>query len=232
MVSTRFLNLAFACIAGCEKRIIMNVLAVGAHYDDVELACSGSLIKHVHNGDNVTIVVATTSAFTDKNGKEIRSSQVARQEGQEAAKIIGATLIELNYDTFHIQFNENTTLALIKIIEDLKIDCVYSHWTHDIHRDHSNIGKAVMMAARRVPRFLMYRSNYYDTETPFMGNYYIDITDVMEQKIEVIKAHRSELKRVRYAWLNFFIKQNENDGQKTGTHYAECFQVVRYLGTI
>ena len=225
------LNLEFACIAGF-RGITMNVLAVGAHYDDVELACSGSLIKHVGSGDKVTIVVATTSAYTDKDGNEIRSTKTAQQEGRQAAKIIGADLIELGYETFHIQFNEETTLTVLKIVEELEIDCVYSHWFNDIHRDHSNLGKAVMMAARRVPRFLMYRSNYYDTEPLFAGNYYIDITDVMEKKIEVIKAHRSELERLRYAWLDFFTKQNENDGQKIGTRYAECFQVVRYLGTI
>jgi LmbE family N-acetylglucosaminyl deacetylase len=85
------------------------------------------------------------------------------------------------------------------------------------------------MAGRRVPRFLMYRSNYYDTEQPFRGNFYSDVSDVIDKKLEVIKAHESELKRVRYRWLEFFKKQNENDGQKIGVQFAECFEVVRYL---
>jgi LmbE family N-acetylglucosaminyl deacetylase len=86
-----------------------------------------------------------------------------------------------------------------------------------------------LMAGRHVPKFLMYRSNYYDTEQPFRGNFFSDITDVMDRKIEVIKAHQSELERVRGKWVEFFTNQNSNDGQKIGVDYAECFEVVRYL---
>jgi LmbE family N-acetylglucosaminyl deacetylase len=75
----------------------------------------------------------------------------------------------------------------------------------------------------------MYRSNYYDTEQQFRGNFYSDISDVFDQKMEVIKAHASELERVRYQWLDFFSNQNANDGQKIHSKYAECFEVVRYL---
>jgi LmbE family N-acetylglucosaminyl deacetylase len=85
------------------------------------------------------------------------------------------------------------------------------------------------MAGRHVPRFLMYRSNYYDTEQTFKGNFYSDITSVMDRKMEVIKAHKSELERVRLKWLDFFKNQNANDGQKIGVEYAECFEVVRFL---
>ena len=75
----------------------------------------------------------------------------------------------------------------------------------------------------------MYRCNYYDTEVNFRGNFYSDISDVMDIKIQVIKAHKSELERVRYSWLEFFINQNNNDGQKIGVEYAECFEIIRYL---
>jgi LmbE family N-acetylglucosaminyl deacetylase len=75
----------------------------------------------------------------------------------------------------------------------------------------------------------MYRSNFYDTEQRFKGNFYSDITAVMEIKIDVIKAHKSELKRVRYKWLDFFTKMHANDGQMIGVQYAECFEIVRYL---
>jgi LmbE family N-acetylglucosaminyl deacetylase len=85
------------------------------------------------------------------------------------------------------------------------------------------------MGGRHVPRVLMYRSNYYDTEQMFKGNFYSDISDVMDKKIEVIKSHKSELERVRGKWIEFFANQNSNDGQKIGVKYAECFEVVRYL---
>ena len=101
--------------------------------------------------------------------------------------------------------------------------------TGDLHRDHHNVARCALMAGRHVPRFMMYRSNYYTTEQQFCGKYYSDISEVMVDKEKVISAHESELARVRYGWLDFQKKQNENDGQIIGVEYAECFEIVRYL---
>ena len=207
----------------------MNVLAVGAHFDDLELGCSGTLIKHVQNGDNVTMLVITDSAYSDPNGNEIRKADVAHNEGLEAAAIIGGEIICLEYKTLEVPFDDSLGKKILYYIETLDIDMVYSHWVYDVHRDHQNAGKTTIMAARHVPRVLMYRSNYYDTEQQFRGNFYSDITEVMDKKIEVIKAHKSELERVRYKWLSFFEKMHENDGQKIGVKFAECFEILKYL---
>ncbi|MCD6225410.1 MAG: PIG-L family deacetylase [Deltaproteobacteria bacterium] len=207
----------------------MNVLAVGAHYDDVELGCSGTLIKHVTKGDKVTILVITDSAYKNPDGDLIRGPDVAIQEGKVAANIIEAKLICLNYKTFMVPFNDMLGKKILDYIEKLEIDTIYSHWVYDLHRDHQYAAKTTLMAGRHVPRFLMYRSNFYDTERQFRGNFYSDISNAMDKKIEVIKAHKSELERVRYKWLDFFCKMHKNDGQKIGVKYAECFEVVRYL---
>ncbi len=207
----------------------MNILGVGAHYDDLELGCSGTLIKHVMNGDKVIMIVITDSSYEGPDGKIIRTREEAMNEGSIAAAIIEAELICLDYKTFNVPFDDHLGVLLTNFIEKFEIDIVYSHWVGDLHRDHQYAGRSTLMAARHVPRFLMYRSNFYDTEQQFQGNFYSDITLVMDKKIEVIKAHKSELERVRYQWLDFFIKQHENDGQKIGVKYAECFELVRYL---
>ena len=207
----------------------MNILGIGAHFDDLELGCSGTLMKHVHNGDKVYMLTITDSGYKDPNGKEVRAIEIAQQEGQNAAKIIGGELICLDYPTFMVPFNEELTKTLDKYIEDLKIDTVYSHWIGDVHRDHQAAGRCALMAGRHVPRFLMYRSNFYDSDRQFTANFYSDISDFMDLKIKVISAHKSELERVRYQWLDFFKNQNSNEGQKIGVNYAECFEVVRFL---
>jgi LmbE family N-acetylglucosaminyl deacetylase len=207
----------------------VNILGVGAHFDDLELGCSGTLIKHIQIGDKVTMLVITNSAYRNHDGAKIRGADVALRESIEASKIIGAELICLNYKTFMVPFDEALTQEINRYIEELEIDTIYSHWVHDLHRDHQYSGRTTLMAGRHVPRFMMYRSNFYDTENQFHGNFYSDISDVMDKKIEVIKAHKSELERVRYKWLDFFCKQHKNDGQKIGVKYAECFEVIRYL---
>ncbi len=207
----------------------MNILAVGAHFDDIELGCCGTLMNHVLQGDRVTILVVTNSSYKNPNGEEIRNRKTAYREGLKATRIIGADLRCLNYDTFKVYFDEKLTSEITRYIEELDIDVLYCPWIYDLHRDHQLTAKSVLMAGRHIKRFLMYRCNYYDTERPFRGNLYSDISAVIDRKTEVIKAHKSELERVRYKWLDFFLKQNENDGQKIGVKYAECFEVVRYL---
>ena len=207
----------------------MNILGVGAHYDDLELGCSGTLIRHVQQGDMVTMLVITDSSYKNPNGDLVRSADIAYQEGLMAAEIIGADLIRLNYETFMVPFDEALTKQITSYIEELNIDTIYSHWTCDLHRDHQYAARSTLMAGRHVPRFLMYRSNFYDTEQQFRGNFYSDISEVMDRKTEVIKAHVSELERVRYEWLDFVEKQNENDGRLIGVKYAERFEIVRYL---
>ena len=207
----------------------MNVLAIGAHYDDIELGCSGTLIKHVDAGDKVTLLVVTDSAYSNPDGRVIRDVETATAEGKRAAEILGADLVCLGYKTFEVPFDEGLTREIQKLIETLEIDTIYSQWDGDIHRDHVWTAKAALMAGRHVPRFLMYRSNYYESGVPFEGGFYSDITGLMERKMEVIKAHESELSRTRYRWLDFFEKQNANHGMIIGVDYAECFRVVRYL---
>ncbi len=60
----------------------MNILGIGAHFDDLELGCGGTLIKHVEQGDNVTMLVITDSSYKDPSGNVIRDKDVAYKERQ------------------------------------------------------------------------------------------------------------------------------------------------------
>ena len=72
----------------------MRILAVGAHFDDVELGCGGTLARHARAGDEVHIFVATSSGFTNYTQQVIRKPEVALAEGQVAAGIMGAKSLE------------------------------------------------------------------------------------------------------------------------------------------
>jgi len=207
----------------------MNILAIGAHFDDVEIGCSGTLMKLKDEGNNIILVVVTDSAYKNPKEKVIRDRKTALKEGKKAAELMGLELLNLNYPTFKAPYDEELTKKLIEIIEDEKIEMIFAPWVYDIHRDHSNTGKAALMAGRHIPKFFMYRANFYDTYNQFNGRFYSDISGYIERKIEVIKAHKSELERVRYSWIEFIKNQNRNDGQKIGVEYAEVFEIVRYL---
>ena len=207
----------------------MNVLAIGAHFDDIELGCGGALAKHVSEGDKVYAYVATKSGFINHENVEIRSDSIAAKEGEESMKVLGVELIKGNFPTLHIEFVDELNLEILKIVESNKIDMVYSHWMGDIHHDHQAVAKASLHSCRHVPRQLMYRSNWYHSNIDFKGNFYIDISNYWYIKRKSIESHISEMNRTGKKWIDFFYNEAKNAGQRIGVKKAEVFEVVKWL---
>lgn len=207
----------------------MNVLAIGAHFDDIELGCAGSLAKHKKKGDNIYMFVGTKSGYANNEGINIRSNEEAVNEGIKSAELLGAELICGNIESYNLEYDESINSILIKIIENKKIDLIYTHWTGDALHDHSNIAHATMHTSRHVPRVLMYRSNWYITDATFKKNYFVDITDTWNIKKEAISMFSSELKRVQNSWLDYFEREALNNGLIAGVKYAEAFELVKWL---
>jgi LmbE family N-acetylglucosaminyl deacetylase len=207
----------------------MNVLAIGAHFDDIELGCGGALARHVANGDRVFAYVATRSGFASPDKKVIRDDEVALKEGQDAMRVLGVNLICGPFPTLQIEFTDDLNMEILKIVEREKIDLVYTHWVGDIHHDHQAVGRASLHSCRHVPRMLMYRSNWYHSTQDFRGNFYVDISDYWDTKEKSIRAHVSELERTGHKWIAFFKNEALNAGQKIGVPFAEVFEVVKWL---
>lgn len=208
----------------------MNVLAIGAHFDDVELGCGGVLAKRARQGDRVYVYIATVSGFANHYQKTVRSSKIAREEAERAMKILGVReMICGRFKTLEVEFVDELNVELLRIVEEKKIELVFSHWPGDIHHDHKSVGKASIHSCRHVPRQLLYRSNWYHSTDDFRGNFYADITDTWELKQRAIEAHRSELQRTGRKWISFFRNEAENAGQRIGVKYAEVFEVLKWL---
>jgi LmbE family N-acetylglucosaminyl deacetylase len=208
----------------------MNILAIGAHFDDVELGCGGALAKHAQNGDRVYVYVATVSGFSNQYDQTVRSSETALREAQAAMQILGVEeLICGGFKTLEVEFVDALNIEILKIVQDRKIDKVYSHWVGDIHHDHQAVAKASLHSCRHVPRMLMYRSNWYHSTMEFRGNFYIDITQHWDLKEQAIRVHVSEMDRTGNKWISFFRNEAENAGQRIGVKCAEVFEIVKWL---
>lgn len=208
----------------------MNILAVGAHFDDVEIGCGGTIAKHVKAGDFVVFYVLTNSAYTNHDGKVYRTAKVALSEGKASAKILGAKLEYAGYKTKRLEFTTDLVESINKIIDKYKIDTVYTHWDKDVTHDHEAASRATLTASRHIPNLFMYRSNYYTSFDPFRANYFVDITDYMDKKIDSIKANKTEYLRRGESWIDFFVTEAKNNGMKNSVEYAESFEIVKMLG--
>ena len=208
----------------------MKILAIGAHFDDVELGCGGALAAHAARGDEVYVFVATVSGFTNQYDQSVRSSEMARAEAEEAMKFLGVKKMFCgDFKTLQVEFVDELNIQILRLVEQLGIEQVYTHWTGDIHHDHQAVARASLHSCRHVPRFLMYRSNWYHSTLDFRGNFYVDITEHWHAKEQAIRAHKSEMERTGAKWISFFRNEAENAGQRIGVRFAEVYEVVKWL---
>lgn len=201
------------------------ILAIGAHYDDLELGCGGTLAKLIKNGSKVTVVIITDSEIKDEKNRIIRSKKTAKLEGKNGLNALGLkNIISLNYKIFNLKKNSKKILnQLNKICEKNKFDTIFTHWIDDAHIDHHEIAKLSIWISRKIDNVFHYRSNYYKSNKEFIENYYFDISNVLKKKEEALMEHKSEMKRTNFKWFNFFINKCKNDGIKIGTKAAEVF---------
>lgn len=207
----------------------MNVLAIGAHFDDVELGCGGTLAKLVRQGHTVHVYVATQSGYANIDNFPVRSSADALAEGTRAAGILGVHLHAGTFENFRLQFGDDLNTEVRRWVDSVRADMVFSVGGWGVHSDHWALARATLHAARHVPRVALYRCNWYTSEHPFHGTLYVDITETMDVKIAAIKSYVSEWKRAGEHWVDYFTNLAKCDGFVVGVPLAECFETVRWV---
>ncbi len=211
-----------------------NILAVGAHADDVEIGCGGTVARHVERGDDVTILVMAESSYTHYDGTVLRTLEEGEAEEKRAAKVLGAKLINLGFETKNVPYSSESIEAINKIIDDYNIDTIYTHWYHDTHQDHSRTTQSVISAGRYVRNILVYEPEYPAGRSylGFWNQYYVDITPTFEIKMNALKCHESQVTKYGDSFLEAVEARARHRGYEIGTRYAECFEVLRLLGDI
>lgn len=206
----------------------MRILAIGAHADDVELGCGGTLLRWGEQNDHqIFVYTATDSAYGNPDGTEVRSASDAEREARKAAKKMNAELILGPFKCLELEFAEPLNAALVKQIKRIEPDVVLTHWDGDSHPDHKNLALASLHACRRVPTVLLYRSNTYAGATAFDGRYYVDITLTLDAKLDLIETFESEYSRTNGAWRDTVRDIAAVRGRECVCRFAESFQPVR-----
>lgn len=208
----------------------MNILAVGAHFDDIEIGCGASLKKLKDQGHQIYMFVGTTSGFVSATSyARLRSDSDALFEGEHTARLIGAELICGDFETFSLDYARGLNTLITQIVEKHHIDMVFTHWDRDAHHDHWSLAMAVYHGAKHVRRVLAYRSSWYEAGDSFSPNFYIDVSDYWEFKKQLLSCFKSEFARVGEKWISFCESDATLNGLKNDCRYAEGFQCVRWL---
>ena len=160
----------------------MRVLAVGAHPDDVELGCGGTLLRHHERRDEITVLVMTGGE------RGVYDARSRRNEQQYAAALTGATLIWGGFADGAVPPGPEAIAVVDRAVARSGAEILYTHAPDDSHQDHIATSSVCLAAARRVPTVL-----YYETPSTleFMPTVFIDLDDVMDRKIGLVRAHLS-----------------------------------------
>ena len=129
------------------------IMAIGAHPDDIEFGCGGTIAKHKANSDFVVYVCMTnTESIDGVTGNIIRSAEQNKQEAKAAANVLKCDEIEfLPFKDLNVPFSFESVSKLESLIKKYNIDTIYTHWAGDANQDHISTFKTTMAAARYVP---------------------------------------------------------------------------------
>lgn len=212
-----------------------NVLAIGAHPDDIEFGCFGTLKKHKDAGDNVIMLVMTQSDVKDAHtGQVTRNSSISVQEAKDASKLLDCELILGPFEDTKVPFDSASVAFIEDIIKKNKIDIVYTHWAGDTHQDHINTLAASMAAARLIKNVLCYEQVPLPriTTTYPVANYYVDVTDTINFKLEGCNAHKSQVDKFMshgFDIIDGIETLAKFRGNQAGVKYAEAFNVLKIV---
>jgi len=207
-----------------------SIVAIGAHPDDIELACGGTLAKAVENGHDVCMVIVTGKSSKDHNDNYIRTTSQVNEEQLNACKILGIKNINiLEFDDMDIPYSKELISKLDKIINDINPDIIFTHFVFDTHQDHIRTAKSTLSAARNQNTVMLYEPINPSGRgyMPFRAQVYFDISNTIDKKINSLKAHKSQYDKYGDKWIEGVKARAKFRGYEMGAEYAECFELVR-----
>lgn len=226
----------------------IDILAFGAHPDDVELSCSGTLILHQQNGLKTGIVDLTKGEMGTRGSEQIRTEEAAR-----AKQILGVTLREnLGFADGFILNDKPSRTAVAQKIRQYQPDIILCNAVSDRHPDHGHASKLVSdsvflaglskfeikgpdgsnLSAWKTPCIYHYIQDRY-----IKPDFVLDVSSVWEERMKAVMAYSSQFYNPNSSepmtaisskeFINFLSARAQEMGRQVNCPYAEGFTVER-----
>lgn len=219
-----------------------NIIVVSAYPDDETLGAGGTILKHVNNGDHVYWLIVTNVFENQGFSKERVDSR--QEEIKQVEKLLGIEkTFFLDYPTMTLSSSSLLKMVpeISEIFGEVKPEIIYCLNRSDAHSDHRVIFDAVMACTKSfrypfIKKILMYECISETEFAPalaeklFLPNYFVDITDYIDQKLEIMKVFESEIAEHPFPRSLENIKALAHfRGASVGVKYAESFQLLKYI---
>lgn len=183
-----------------------NVLAIFPHPDDETFGKAGALALHADQGDNITLVCATSGQMGRRMGKPFFANRetlslIRERELKDACDIIGIKdirLWRLRDKTVQFEDPEELTDRVYQVLQEIQPYRVYSYYPeHGVHPDHDALSAITIRAIARLPeeeRPEIYASAFSKNCLEVLGppDILIDVSSVLDRKLDALRAHRSQ----------------------------------------
>ena len=188
----------------------MNILAIGAHPDDLEILCAGTLALYAAQGHTVFMASFTCGDMGDLKIRPEKLARIRKEESEAAAALIGARLLWPGLTDEHVFPNESQRRVMIDLLREADPDVILTHSPLDYHPDHRYVAQLVFDSyfqkglphipnqARPACRFAGTQVYHMDTIAGlgFLPTEYVDISPVMEMKRRMLRCHRSQFQAI------------------------------------
>ncbi len=228
----------------------VDILAFGAHPDDVELSASGTLLRHISQGKTAALVDLTQGELGSRGTVETRY-----QEAAEASNILGVSeRVNLKMADGFFEHSQENLIKVIEQIRHFQPEIVFANAVQDRHPDHPKGSKLVSEACflaglRQIQTSLngeiqqAHRPKavyHYIQDRYSRPDFVVDVTDFVEQKFESIKAYKTQFydpdsKEPQTPisgeeFFEFLRGRMSEYGRQIGAQYGEGFTVERLIG--
>ena len=185
----------------------MRVLAFGAHPDDMEFRCCGTLAKMAKRGDKIFMCVATNGEIGSYGMTRPEIAAMRKKEAEASCKLIGAELIWLGYEDEMLFDNRETRMAFIEAVRYARPDVIFAPPPFkDYNQDHDITGylafEARILATCKLMETkspvidhippMFYTTPHGGLPTKINAQYFVDITDTFETKMKMFGSHASQ----------------------------------------
>lgn len=170
----------------------MRILAIGAHPDDIEAGCGGTLIKYARGGHRVFLMVMT-------EGEQGANRGVRKREQEKAAKFLRSEKVYWGgYADTEVPLDRKLIKKIELVVKEVQPHFIFVHHPDDTHQDHRHLAMSTITATRYTKNVLFYEG---PTSQNFSPTVYVDIDNVVDDKLEALQAHISQVKKTNIEGL-------------------------------
>ena len=220
----------------------MNVLAVTAHPDDMEILCAGTLARYAQRSETIYLAIFTSGNMGDANIAPPELARIRKQESEASAAILGARLLWPAVTDEMVFPNEAQRRIMIDLLRQADPDVILTHSPNDYHPDHRYVSQLVFdsyfqkglthIPNQEVPacRFGQAQVYYLDNlgSIGFDPTEYVDITEVMDTKTRMLECHQSQVRAMKELARTDIVEMMQTHarfrGFSAGCRYAEGFR--------